>query len=135
MGGSVLLRPSRYCKFSAFHMVCAALVVSNGLWLHDLMSNQAAGYYPIEADSISLPLAQASVGSLCVLFVMALALWLPRSHVVWQFIRATLAGTAVTLSSLLAAWTHAPSLQLAPVGFAALAGVCFWAWWQNRVAQ
>lgn len=99
------------------------------------MSNQAAGHYPIEADSISLPLAQALVISLCILLVMTLALWLPRSHVVWQFISATLTGIAVTLSALLAAWTHAPYLQTATVGFAALAVVCFWAWWQNRVAQ
>ena len=135
MGGSVPLRPSPARKIPTFLVVCGALVVSNGLHLLDLMSNQAAGDYPIEADSISLPLTQALVISLCVFLVMTLALWLPRSHVVWQFIRATLMGIAVTLSALLAAWNHAPHLQLAPVGFAGLAVVCCWAWWRSRVAQ
>lgn len=132
MGGSVPLRPSPASKIPTFLVVCSALVVSNGLHLLDLMSNQAAGHYPIEADSISLQLAQALVFSLCIFLAMTLALCLPRSHVVWQFIRATLTGIAVTLSTLLAAWTHAPSLQLAPVGFAALAGVCIWAWWRAQ---
>jgi hypothetical protein len=111
-------------RISAALLVLSALAVADAVLWYVLSSNLASGIYPIEADSIGIPLMEALASSLAVFVCMVLSIALPRRGRVWLVIGALPAVAAVAESMAFAASWFTPNHYLAFAAFSLVAAAC-----------
>lgn len=80
--------------------VVAALLVVNLVAYRTLVKNQQSGVYPIDADSIGIPLFEGLITSALVLVLCVPALFLPKRHWVVVIFCIGSCGMAALLSLL-----------------------------------
>lgn len=110
----------------------ASLVLANWTLWRVLNENLVAGRYPIDADSIGIPLAGGGAISLVILVSMGVSVSLPKRNRVWLVARAVSALFALLLAlGLSAHWFHENHYSIA-AAFLTVAGASLWSWWQVR---
>lgn len=115
----------------AFLVMLATLLVANGTLFRVLDSNQQAAIYPVDADSIGLPLMEAASASVLILLAVGVSVSLPKRSRLWLAIRAIPTAFATLLSLALSASWFSPHHYQASAGFAVVTIACMWCWWQD----
>jgi uncharacterized membrane protein len=65
-------------KIPTLFLAIASLALANGLTYLTLKQNQATGIYPVDADSISLPIMEGLLVSAALLIFLGVAILIPR---------------------------------------------------------
>ena len=119
-------------RLRATAMMIVSLVLSNGLLWFVLDQNMSAGIYPVDADSVGIPIMEALTVSLVILLCVAVTIALPNRTRGWRVAQGVPASIASLLALLLSVSWLSPSHYLAATAFFALALACIWAWWLVR---
>ena len=114
-----------------FLLMLGALVVANGTLYRVLESNLRTGTYPIDADSISIPLFSSVSASVHIILAVSASISLPKRSRSWVFFRSIPAALAVLLSLGLSASWFIPHHYQASAAFALVTIACVWSWWQG----
>lgn len=118
-----------------FVAILVLLIFANSLLWHALSSNQQAGIYPPNADSISIPMLEAAVNSVLILIFSGLSIALPKKRLVWRAAKAMVTTLAAVLSlGLSASWLSLHHYS-ASAGFGLVALACVWSWCQTTSAR
>lgn len=67
-------------RMQSFLFVIASLVVANAVSFITLSRNVVVGVYPIEADSIAIPLVEGAILSSLILVLLCTAIMIPTSR-------------------------------------------------------
>ena len=111
------------------------LAFANGTLWRTLSENLAAGVYPPEADSISIPLFEALTVSLVILLALGLSVSLPKRTLPWVVARAIPAALAVLLSLMMSASWLTPKHYEVAASFLLVAMAGAWSWWQDQTVR
>ncbi|RYX80138.1 hypothetical protein EON83_29940 [bacterium] len=119
-------------KLRAIAMMIASLVLSNGILWFVLSENMSAGIYPVNADSVGIPIMEAATVSFAILLCVALTIALPNRTRIWRIAQGLPAVISSLLSLLLSASWLSPNHYLVASAFFGLALACIWSWWLVR---
>jgi hypothetical protein len=113
--------------FRAAVVLLLSLLAANAVLGLVLIHNQAAGIYPPDADSLSLPFIGTALFSLLIYGVIGAALLLPRTGHRWIIVRSILAALSTLLSLVQAgSWTYSNHYPVS-LAFLGVSSLCVWA--------
>jgi len=113
--------------FRAAASLFLSLLAANAvLWLV-LIHNQAAGNYPPDADSLSIPFIGTALFSMLIYGAIGAALLLPRTSHRWIIVRSIPAALATLLSLVQAgSWAYSNHYPVS-LAFLGVSSLCVWA--------
>lgn len=111
-------------KTRSLLFVVASLAMANAALFFTLSHNLSAGVYPIDADSIGLPLAGGAVLSGMLLVLLGAAIFVPKPGVLGCAIAMVLGGIAAIFSIAAAVSWAMPRHYTIAIAYAGVAVVC-----------
>jgi hypothetical protein len=82
--------------------VISALVFSNIVSIYILSRNQSAGLYPVNADSIVIPIFEGIIFSVLIFTLLIVAIYLPKRSLIGTIASLVLAVIATFLAAIMA---------------------------------
>lgn len=113
--------------FRAAVVVLLSLLAANAMLGLVLIHNQAAGIYPPDADSLSIPFIGSALFSLLIYGAIMAALLLPQTSPRWIIVRSILAALSTLLSLVQAgSWAYSNHYPVS-LAFLGVSSLCVWA--------
>ena len=113
--------------FRAAVVLLLSLLAANAMLGLVLIHNQAAGIYPPDADSLSIPFIGSALFSLMIYGGIGAALLLPRTGPRWIIVRSILAALSTLLSLVQAgSWAYSNHYPVS-LAFLGVSSLCVWA--------
>lgn len=111
-------------KTRSLLLIIASLVAANVASFFTLSHNQSEGVYPIDADSIGLPLMENAILSVLLLALLCTAIFIPKSKIFGSTLSVALCGLAALLSGASSVSWAIPNHYIMAIAYGCVLVVC-----------